>query len=426
MNKSTEKNIEFLLNVYQKIKAKINKLLIKNDTCLLCNDKRPRIWYNDSSYQVLQLIYINHFKELPIRRAIKRKCGNVCYNPDHFIFQTSDIDYYGAWIRLSSKGIRDNNTGCLLWNGPKDKDGYGDGSFNGKTEHIHKISYKIKIQNTTIQKIDENDHKLCIRHTCNNRNCYEPSHLELGTINENNYEDRIKHGTLLRGEKNPSSNITEELAQKIKHSKYPINHVQYKSVPERAKLFGVTEATIYHIDYNTSWTHIPDRDGNIIKRPKVKKPQSDKWTSEMFQKVREKIKNNHTKIENTDCWKWSLGLDKGGYGTISINSCRKKAHVASCEAKYGYNKPKNQVTRHICNNTWCVNPDHLEFGTPIQNNIDAVNNESNKNNTKLQVVKEIRETYKKDGLTSKERSVKYNVTRKVLYDIETGRTFKYI
>lgn len=421
-------DVQKYIDVYEKVKNKINDCLENHNDCLvLKNNKRLRVCHDYVSYQAPMLIYINHFKQLPLKNVFHRTCCRICFAPEHFILQTNGINYDDAWIRLSSKGIRDTNTNCLLWNGLKNKDGYGEGSFNGKTSPIHIISYKIKIKSLIVPKIDDNGNKLCIRHSCNNRNCYEQSHLELGTIKMNNYDDRIKHGTILQGEKNPNCNITDMVALKIKHSKYSKDHPSYKTVPDRAREFNVSIPTVNAIDEGRSWNHIPDINGNINNRfLRKKSPKIDIWTNDMFLKTKEKINDTYTKIDDTNCWKWNLQLDKGGYGTISINGQRKKAHVASCEAKYGYNKPEGNIVRHLCNNTWCVNPEHLEFGSFLQNNIDAVNCESNKNNTSLNVVREIKSTYKKDGLSAKERTVKYNISWKVLRDIEIGKTFKHI
>ena len=57
-----------------------------------------------------------------------------------------------------------------------------------------------------------------IRHKCRNRNCFKIDHLEIGSPKDN-AQDRIRDGTMLIGEKNPNSKISEELAQKIKNSK---------------------------------------------------------------------------------------------------------------------------------------------------------------------------------------------------------------
>lgn len=49
-----------------------------------------------------------------------------------------------------------------------------------------------------------------------------------------------------------------------------------------------------------------------------------------------------------------------------------KAHRLMCEAAHGP-APADSVAMHSCNNKWCINPNHLSWGTPSQNSMDAVN-----------------------------------------------------
>jgi hypothetical protein len=75
------------------------------------------------------------------------------------------------------------------------------------------------------------------------------------------------------------------------------------------------------------------------------------------------------RVEKTDsCWLWLGPKDKAGYGLtkIRVNGrwITKRAHVVS------FNKdiPAGMQCDHTCNNTGCVNPDHIEVTTPWENN----------------------------------------------------------
>lgn len=73
-----------------------------------------------------------------------------------------------------------------------------------------------------------------------------------------------------------------------------------------------------------------------------------------------------------DCWEWLGCFDTAGYGLIKESNgsrnCHKtyKAHRLSYMLFYGL-IPDGLCILHKCNNTKCVNPEHLYAGTKLQN-----------------------------------------------------------
>ena len=66
---------------------------------------------------------------------------------------------------------------------------------------------------------------------------------------------------------------------------------------------------------------------------------------------------------NTGCWIWTGKLDTGGYGRISPLG---RSHRASFILFKGPIINGMHVL-HSCDNTWCVNPDHLRLGSHHDN-----------------------------------------------------------
>lgn len=67
-----------------------------------------------------------------------------------------------------------------------------------------------------------------------------------------------------------------------------------------------------------------------------------------------------------DCWLWTGFLDRYGYGQISVNNHREKAHRVAYATLVGP-IPAGLVSDHTCRVRHCVNPAHLEPVTQAEN-----------------------------------------------------------
>jgi HNH endonuclease len=130
---------------------------------------------------------------------------------------------------------------CWLFVTSINSEGYGT-MFNGTSiENAHRIAYRLlcgPIENG-----------LYVLHRCDVRNCIKPSHLFLGT-NQDNMEDMIRKGRAVkaRGTKNGSSKLSEKQIKEILLSSEPQDVL--------AKRFGISQSHVSQIQTRKIWKHI--------------------------------------------------------------------------------------------------------------------------------------------------------------------------
>lgn len=66
------------------------------------------------------------------------------------------------------------------------------------------------------------------------------------------------------------------------------------------------------------------------------------------------------------CWLWTGVRDRGGYGQTTVKGKTKNAHRTVYKAVVGPIADELQID-HLCRVRHCVNPDHLEPVTPLEN-----------------------------------------------------------
>lgn len=141
----------------------------------------------------------------------------------------------------------------------------------------------------------------------------------------------------------------------------------------------------------------------------------------------ESLKDRFMKhIKKTDsCWIWTGNISVPGYGRLNYKMKSLMAHRVSFELFKG--EIGDKFVCHKCDNTKCVNPDHLFLGTQKENMQDCVNKKrqnygSNNGMSKLTPIEVagIRNLYNY-GLTQKQISQIFKTSRSNIGLIVTNK-----
>jgi len=132
-----------------------------------------------------------------------------------------------------------------------------------------------------------------------------------------------------------------------------------------------------------------------------------------------------------DCWEWTAGKDRCGYGGFKMGGRPFQSHRVSWELANGA-IPDGILACHKCDNPGCVNPAHLFLGTNADNAADREAKGrgargGNHYRSKLTDadVRKIRGLLK-GGEIHREIAVRFGVSSSTIRHISTGYTWAWL
>lgn len=162
-------------------------------------------------------------------------------------------------IRFWNKVRKERGKGCWNWTAGTFSDGYGGFGAYGETRS-HRVSWVLHFGSIPIG--------LQVLHSCDNPLCVRPSHLFLGTTQDNT-QDRCNKGRsafgyrngaytkpeeVRRGEVHGMAKLTDELVREIRETYIPRHPIHGQAAI--ARRLGVNRSTIERVISGFRWNHV--------------------------------------------------------------------------------------------------------------------------------------------------------------------------
>ena len=147
---------------------------------------------------------------------------------------------YAPTVELLYKMVRvDPDSGCHVWTGSPNHNGYGRIGINYRDYLAHRVSYELQIG--TIPD------GLFVCHKCDNRLCINPEHLFAGTL-QDNHADMCSKKRHQFGERQWRAKLTDDDVRAIRSLNKPLGEI--------AELFGISRSAVSLIRIRKSWKHV--------------------------------------------------------------------------------------------------------------------------------------------------------------------------
>jgi hypothetical protein len=293
--------------------------------------------------------------------------------------------------------------------------GYTLAGFRDKRMFCHRLFYQLFHKKTLPKDI-------YVRHKCKNKDCFEITHLEEGT-HEDNQRDQVRDGTIGRLLDDSQAKAIYENSQGL-------------SGPERAEEFGVSLQIIHSIDSGRGYNNVT---GLEIVRPvsesisywldKIRVDQNVRL--DVLERIRDRSQIIDETFNSIACRRWNGSSDRDGYSIMKFHNRRFRVHALAYVAFSETAIAKDNHVRHLCGNRWCIEGAHLEQGTLVDSSKDKSVQEKiltgEKNPSAALTETDVKQIYEQKGKTSIVKLAKqYKVSESTISSILSHKTWTHV
>ncbi len=156
------------------------------------------------------------------------------------------------WAKVDKTGE------CWLWAGGRDRDGYGKARFHNRGWRAHRIAWEL-----TFGPIPPETPR--VLHRCDLPACVNPSHLWLGT-DDDNMKDKVRKGRQSKGDTHYTRTTPERAVRGTSHGRARLTDSLVREIRQRRALgetatsigldLGVSRCTVTTVAARRSWKHV--------------------------------------------------------------------------------------------------------------------------------------------------------------------------
>jgi hypothetical protein len=159
----------------------------------------------------------------------------------------------------------------------------------------------------------------------------------------------------------------------------------------------------------------------------------DRSNTKAIEELKDRLVKRCVRDRRTNCWVWRGARNKQGYGIVKFRKRFYRVHRLFFSVFKGFDIDSDLFVNHYCNNTSCVNPDHLtaknqEDNMKYASNLDRTQRGERSPASKLtqSEVRKIRKLAGENELSKQKIGDMFGISRRHVYYLMNHERWKHL